>query len=376
MVVWENMRAILVANTAWYLYNHRISLAHALRERGAEVILLSPYDEYVDRLVDQGFNWRSLRMSRRGINPFSEIATSVELFKLYSTIKPDVVHHFTIKPVLYGSLVARLMRVPLIINAITGLGYLFGREGMVGRILQWLAGVLYRLVLKSESIVVVFQNSSDQDLFSNSGWVNKQQSVLIPGSGVDTDRFVPTPESEHPKIVLMVSRMLWDKGVGDFVAAARILKQRNVEADFVLVGGSDMGNPRAVPGEQLEKWTQMGIVKWLGHQDEMPQIYAQSTIVVLPTNYREGVPRTLIEAAASGKPIITTDLPGCRDIVRHGINGILIPVEDPISLADAIEELLINPDLREKMGRAGREIAVNEFSNQKIIKATLELYRT
>lgn len=368
------MRAILVANTAWYLYNHRISLAHELRERGAEVILISPYDEYADRLVDQGFDWRALRMSRRGINPFSEIATSLALLKFYRTIKPDVVHHFTVKPVLYGSLVARLIRVPLIINAITGLGYLFGREGVVGRILQWFAGVLYRLALKNESIVVVFQNSSDQDLFTNSGWVNKQQTVLIPGSGVDTDRFVPTPESDHPMSVLMVSRMLWDKGVGNYVEAARILKQRKVKADFVLVGGSDIGNPRAVPGEQLEKWTQMGIVKWLGHQDDMPQIYAQSTIVVLPTNYREGVPRTLIEAAASGKPIIATDLPGCRDIVRNGINGILIPAEDPVSLADAIEELLNDPGLRVKMGRAGREIAVNEFSNQKIVNATLELY--
>jgi glycosyltransferase involved in cell wall biosynthesis len=367
------MKVVLVANTAWYLFNHRISLAKALKERGAELVLISPQDEFSRRLVAQGFDWRPISMTRRGINPFMEFYSFRQLVRMYREIRPDVVHHFTTKPVIYGSLAARRSGVPSVINAITGLGYIFIREGWLGNLLRVLAGILYRFSLNHSSIQVVFQNSTDRSLFVTSNWVRPEQTALIPGSGVDTRRFVPAPEPKQSRIVLLVGRMLWDKGVAEFTEAARILKARGAEAEFHLVGGTDSGNPAAIPESTLRQWTDEGTIRWLGRMEDMPQVYAGSTLVVLPS-YREGLPRTLIEAAAVGRAIVASDIPGCRDIVQQGVNGLLVPPRDPVSLADAIEELLGKPALRKEMGRAGRKMVEDEFSNQKIVKATLELY--
>jgi glycosyltransferase involved in cell wall biosynthesis len=368
------MKAVLLANTAWYLYNFRISLAHALKERGWELVLVSPPDEYAKKLQEKGFTWRPISMTRRGFNPFVELSTINELVKLYREIQPDVVHHFTVKPVIYGSLAARRVRVPTIINAVTGLGYLFIDQGVRGKLLQKLIGYLYRISIRPSSVRVVFQNSDDQNVFLSSGWVRREQAVLIPGSGVDINTFSPLPEPESRNVVLMVGRMLWDKGVGVFVEAVRLLQGKGVDADFVLVGASDLGNPRAVPTSQLESWEQEGLIQWLGHQDDMPEIYARSMMVVLPTTYREGIPRTLIESAASGRPLIATDMPGCREVIQDGINGLLVPPNDPARLAGAIEKLLENSELRSSMGQAGRQMVIEKFSNQRIVEETLRLY--
>jgi glycosyltransferase involved in cell wall biosynthesis len=367
------MRVILVANTAWYLFNHRISLAKALTARGVDLVLISPKDEFAQRLIDEGFNWRPISMTRRGMNPFVEFGTYLQLTRLLREIQPDVVHHFTTKPVIYGSLAARRVGVPTVINAITGLGYLFIREGLVGRVLRRLAGLLYRLSLKGPSIRVVFQNQTDRELFVSSNWVHPEQTALIPGSGVDTEKFVPVAESDQSRIVLMVGRMLWDKGVAEFAQAAKILKDRGVEAAFHLVGGTDSGNPAAIPESTLRQWTDEGTIRWMGRMEDMPQVYASSSVVVLPS-YREGLPRTLIEAAAVGRAIVASDIPGCRDVVHNGLNGYLVPTRDSASLADAIEKLLESPKLRRRMGEAGRKLVVEKFSNRRIVRETLHLY--
>jgi glycosyltransferase involved in cell wall biosynthesis len=363
-----------MANTAWYLYNHRISLARELKRRGVDLILLSPADEFAPILLEQGFDWRPISMTRQGLNPMIELATLFKLTRLYRQLQPDVAHHFTTKPVIYGSMAGRWASVPTIINAITGLGYLFAREGVFGKMLRLLAGLLYRLSLRGPSIKVIFQNQNDRTLFVDSGWARADQTFLIPGSGVDTEQFSSVEEPDSVPIVLLVGRMLWDKGVSEFVEAARMLKARGVEAEFRLVGGTDPGNPAAIPESMLKQWSQEGTIQWLGQQNNMSEVYANSSVVALPSNYREGVPRTLIEAAAVGRPLVASDIPGCRDIVKDGINGFLVPPKDAVQLAAAIEELLENPGLRRRMGQAGREMVMEKYSDEKILQATLALY--
>lgn len=364
------MKIILFANTDWYLYNFRLPLAKALRERGNNVLLLSPPGDYVERLKMLGFRWEGFELDRSGVNPVKEGLALLRLWRLYRHEQPDLVHHFTVKPVLYGSMAALLAGVPTIINSVTGLGYVFtGRQNG----LRILVNLFYRLVLRRTW--VIFQNPDDQAAFLNTGLVLSDRIALIRSSGVDTEHFVPTPEPQGtPPVVILPARLLWDKGVGEFVEAARILKQRGLFVRFVLVGNTDPGNPSAVPPELLQEWQKQNLVEWLGWQDNMIEVYQQATLVALPS-YREGVPKTLIEAAACGRAIVTTDVPGCREIVRQNENGRLVPAQDAKALANAIQELLENPALRQKMAENGRRIAVNEFDVLKVIRSTLEFYQ-
>lgn len=365
---------LLFANTGWYLYNHRRSLARAIQRAGIRVVLASPQDKYIQSLQAEGFTWHRLEVSRRGVNPFIEATSLLKCIQLYQRVRPSLVHHFTIKPVLYGSLAARLSGVPAVVNSITGLGYVFVTAGWRGRLLRALVAPLYRLALAGDRIRVIFQNHQHRQAFVTRGYVWEENTALIRGSGVDIDRFKPYPELDGPPVVVMAGRMLWDKGVGELVAAARKLKARGVPGKVVLVGEPDHGNPSSIPEGQLRVWHEEGSIEWIGQQEDMPSIYASSHIVVLPS-YGEGLPLTLIEAAAAGKPIIATDIPGCREIVHHGENGLLVPVRDPEALAQALENLLRDPDTRRAMGQRGRELAVVEFSDKQVIRDTLEIYQ-
>ncbi len=372
------MKIILFANTEWYLYNFRLSLAQALRSEGHEVLLVSPPGKYSRRLEEAGFRWQAFPLSRRGTNPLAELVTIWRLSRLYRVEKPDFVHHFTIKCVLYGSLAAHSarvtgVRVQGILNAITGLGYVFIGQGWREGGLRWLVKALYRLALKNTR--VVFQNEDDRALFSNLGLVSEDQTCLIPGSGVDTTRFVEGPDCPEPALVVLPARMLWDKGVREFVEAAQILKQRGVTARFALVGDTDPHYPACVPEQQLKEWQASGVVEWWGWQEDMPAVYHQAHIVCLPS-YREGLPRTLVEAAACGRALVAADVPGCRSIVRQGENGLLVPVQDGRALAEALYTLILDPSLRKKMGQRGREIVVKEFSVERVLGDTLSLYRS
>jgi len=365
------MKIILFANTDWYLYNFRLPLAQALREKGHAVVLLSPPGEYGPRLVGAGFCWISFPLSRRGMNPFSELVTLWRLTRLYSRQRPDLVHHFTVKCVLYGSLAAKMAGVKGIVNAITGLGYVFIGDEWPVRLLRWLIKGFYRRALHGTQ--VIFQNPDDQELFSRNGLVNRKQVTIIPSSGVDTKKFSPSPEPAGEPLVILPARMLWAKGVNEFVLAAGILRLAGVQARFALVGDTDPGNPEAVPVDQLEKWRKEGIIEWWGWQEDMLMLYRQAHIVCLPS-YREGTPKSLIEAAACARPIVTTNVPGCRQVTHHQQNGLLVPVRDSRALADALKILIADSALRKQMGKKGRELAVAEFSLEKVIGQTLAVY--
>ena len=366
------MKALLFANTGWYLYNFRLPLAKGLRDRGWEVVLVSPYDEYCPKLIKEGFRWVNFPLSRKGLNPFIELWTVFSLIRFYLRERPTAAQHFTVKCILYGTLAAKLSGVYRIINAVTGMGYIFSKDGLNPKLLRYFLGWVYRPILgKTE---VIFQNGDDLDHFLKSGWIVSKQAHLIPGSGVDMDKFTPAPEPPGIVTVLLASRMLWPKGIQDFVDAARILQTGKIRAQFVLVGDTDPGNPQAVPLQALKDWEAEGIVKWWGWEDNMPSIYQKVHIVCLPSYYREGVPRTLIEASAMGRPIVTTDSPGCREVVRPGKNGLMVPAHDPQALAEALKTLILDPDLRKRMGLGGRSIAVREYSLPMILEKTLSLY--
>jgi glycosyltransferase involved in cell wall biosynthesis len=365
-------KILLFANTDWYIYNFRLSLAQELRNQGHEVLLLSPPGDFHELLQTNGFEWISFPLSRQSIKPFPELLSIWHLTRLYHRIRPDIVHHFTIKPVIYGSLAAHILHIPGIINSITGLGHLFIDTGARTRLLRTIASVLYRISLRRTQ--AIFENPEDRDIFIQNRLLKAEQSHLILGTGVDVEKFQPTGEKNGVPVVLFCSRMLVTKGLLEFVEATRILKEKGIKARFALAGRTDPGNPASLSEQQIDVWKESGLLEWWGWRDDMPSTLAQADIFCLPS-YREGVPNALLEATASGLPIVTTDVPGCRDVVTHGLNGLLVPVRNVPILAEALETLLSNPQLRNNMGIAGREIAVNQFGLNKVNEETLMVYK-
>ena len=367
------MKVILFANTDWYLYNFRLNLAQALQSKSAEVVLLSPPGPYVVQLQTAGFRWIPVQMSGKGMNPFEELMTLRTLDKIYQNEKPDIVHHFTIKCVLYGSMAARWSKIRAVVNAVPGLGYVFNAVGWRGVLMRMLARLLYRFALRDTQ--VIFQNKEDRETFIRLRLIKAESTNIIPGSGVNLNKFTPEPEPLGPPVVMFAARMLWDKGINEFVQAARILKTEGVQARFVLVGDTYKDNPSAVSPQQLAEWTSEGIVEWWGWHDDMERILPQSSIVCLPT-YHEGVPRVLTEAAASGRAIVSTNIAGCQEIVFEGINGLMVPPRNSVLLADALRTLVNDPNLRSKMGHEGRKIAENHFSDEIVTRKTLDVYKS
>jgi glycosyltransferase involved in cell wall biosynthesis len=367
------VKILLFANTDWYLYNFRLAHAKALLEQGNEVVLVSPAGPYGPRMQAMGFRWLPFPLTRRSLNPFAAILTVVRLLSLYRLENPDLVHHFTVKCVLYGSLACLLLGIHAVVNSVTGLGYVFMQGDGARRWLRVLIKWSYRLLLRPTW--VIFQNPDDRVAFLESRLVNPQKVTLIRGSGVDTGHFSPRPEPEGIPLVILPARMLWDKGVGEFVAAARMAQSGGTNARFALVGDSDDENPASVHASQLRAWEKEAVIEWWGWKENMDDVYTQAAIVCLPS-YREGLPKTLIEAAACGRPIVSCDVPGCREVVRHGENGFLVPVRDARALSNALVELLENPSLRRKMGICSRIIAENEFSMDLVISQTLALYQS
>lgn len=366
-------KIILSSNTDWYLYNFRFSLAKEILDHGYDLLLLSPPGRYSEILLSNGMRWKAIRLSRRGLNPISDFSTLLQYIGVYRREQPDLVHHFTFKPVIFGSIAARYAGIPATVNSVTGLGYLFVNPGRLAPLLRLVVRPLLRLALKNSRGMTIFQNEEDAHFFEEQGLVRSGQYLTIESSGVDVERFIPTPEPAGDPIVLLAARMLWDKGVGELVEAARILSQRGVQGKVVLVGDVDPGNPATIEEAQLRDWENEGVVEWWGHQDDMPEILGRCHVVVLPS-YGEGVSRTLIEAAAAGRPIVASDVPGCREVVSHGKNGFLVPPKDPRSLADAISRLLSDRDLRIRMGQAGRDIALERFSDKLVNAKTLQIY--
>jgi len=370
----DYVKVVLVSRCSWTLYNFRAGLIKALVSRGETIIGGGAGgDGYEDKIRSLGIHFETLLIDKGGVNPLTDLRLLFMLYRWYKTEAPDVVHHFTIKPVIYGSIAAYLAGVPKIINTITGLGYVYTqRAGILRRIVD----VLYRAALRCATHVF-FQNADDRRLFVSRGLVRCSKTSLVPGSGVDLKRFkpieTPTNAGSDSIVVLMVARVLRDKGVLEFVEAAKIVKAKKNNVIFRILGEVDRSNPAAIAMEELDGWVREGIIDWLGHTDDVRPAVQAADIVVLPS-YREGTPRSLLEAAAMGKAIVTTDTVGCRNVVDHGINGWLVPIKDSDRLATAIFSLSESKELRDTMGSAGRHKMESEFDERIVIEKTIAVY--
>ncbi len=366
-------KILFLVTEDWYFRLHWIELARASRDAGFEVLLAMRVQEHGQEICRQGFKLFPISLLRRSVNPIREVLTVVELARLYRAQKPDLVYHVAIKPILYGTIAARLVGVPSVVNVFAGLGYTYTSEEFRARLLRLGLKVGLNAACRSAGSIAVFQNEEDQAQLVRDHVVRQSQTRVIRGTGVDTDRFRPTSDESVQPIVLLPGRMLWDKGVGEFLEAARLIRRQKPGVRFVLVGRCDEDNPASIQPEQLQRWQEEKVIEWWGHRSDMPTVLGHAAVVVLPS-YREGLPVSLLEAAACGKPIIATDVPGCREVVRHRVNGLLVPPRNATALADAITILLENKELRNELGHRGREMVVKEFSSTLVIQQTLALY--
>jgi len=308
------------------------------------------------------------------MKPFQELRTFLALLGLYRRLRPDIVHHLTVKPNLYGGLAARLVGVPSVVYAITGLGQMFVAGQGVLRAVRPFVLMLMRLAFGHRNARVIVQNKSDRDFLVENGVAALGDTVLIQGSGVDLDLFHPRLEPDGDPVIILPSRLIWEKGIQEFVDAARLLQAEGVAARFVIVGNTHPSNPRAVPEDALRGWAERGIVEWWGRREDMAQVMAESHIVCLPSKYGEGVPKVLLEAAAAGRPVVATDTAGCREVVQDGVEGLLVPPADSHALAVALRQLLAAPDVRAAMGVAARTKAEAAYGIEAVVCATLEIY--
>jgi glycosyltransferase involved in cell wall biosynthesis len=358
----------------WFFCSHFLDRAIAAHEAGYEVIVAANEHVHAQVIRTAGLRFIPLKFDRHGLNPLHELKLFKDIWKIYRSERPNIVHHIAIKPILYGSLAAIFTDGIAIVNAPVGMGYVFSSKDRRANLLRPLIKLGYRLLINPKRSRVIFENPDDRESFIRNGAVNAKDAMLIRGAGVDIALFEPGAAPPNPITVVLVARMLWDKGVGEFVAAARLLTERGVSARFVLVGEPDRDNPAAVPEADLRAWHGQHGVEWWGRREDMVEVLHAAHIACLPS-YREGLPKTLLEAAACGLPIVTTDAPGCREVVRDGDNGLLVPVRDASALADALRKLIENAPLRSEMGRRSRERAVAEFSREQIIAETLAVYQ-
>ncbi|TFG92628.1 MAG: glycosyltransferase family 1 protein [Syntrophobacterales bacterium] len=368
-------RILFLVNVDWFFLSHRLEIARAVRDRGAEVWVGAASTGCEEQMKREGFHFVPIPFTRSGRNLFEEMNTVGSIVRLLKSAKPDLIHNVTIKPVLYGSIAARIVHATATVNAISGMGYLFITPGWIGRVARIPIGLLYRIALGGSRCRVIFQNPDDIEFFVSNGLVDRENVSLIRGSGVDVEKFVPSPERPGIPVVMLASRMLKDKGVGELLEAARHLKEWNVPCRIVLVGDPDPGNPASVSRKELESWQEEGCIEYWGQKEGMERVLPLASVVVLPS-YREGIPKVLLEAASVGRPIVATDVPGCREAVREGWNGYLVPPRDPRGLAGAIRVLVENPELRARMGANGREMAKEEFRVEKVVASTITVYES
>ncbi|WFP50654.1 glycosyltransferase family 4 protein [Methylomonas sp. EFPC3] len=367
-------KLLVVCNDLDFFLLHRLPETSGALKQGYEVHVATPPGARVAEVRDLGFIYHELVLTRSGQNPMAELAALRAMYALFKRVQPDLVYLMTVKPILYGGIAARLAGVKAVVAAVFGMGYLFTDTRLKTRILRTLVSRLYRLALGHRNIRVIFQNPTDRDLMVGLGVVLPENTVLVRGSGVDLQRFAVIPEPEGRPVVLMAARLLYDKGVREYVEAARLLCEQGVDARFVLVGDRDDGNPSSLSRQEVEALRADPNIEFLGFQKDMPQLLAAANIVVLPS-YREGLPRVLEEAAACGRAVITTDVPGCRDAIETDVSGLLVPVRDAVALADAIRRLLADGGLRREIGRRGRQLAERRYAVAAIVDAHLAIYR-
>lgn len=360
----------------WYFCSHRLPIAQEIIKKGGRVTLITRVDRCGEEIKKEGIRLISLkRFKRRMQSPVRELLSILECIRIYKRESSQIVHQVALKPIIYGTIAARMTGVKGIVNAFAGMGSLFTSDTSKHTSVQRMIMLFLRILFKSQNVHLIFQNDHDLNLFLKHRVINKNQAILIRGSGVNLQLFCSEPAPTGLPVVLLPSRILRDKGVGEFVEAAKLVNDGNKRARFVLVGAPDPENPSSIDSSIISKWVDAGWVEWWGYHTNMPEVYSKSQIVCLPS-YREGLPKVLLEAAASCRAVITTDTIGCHDIVKHGVNGLLIPPRDAIALAVAISYLLTHPEERYRMGLNGREMVEDGFTLEKTIEDTLSFYRS
>ncbi|CAA6817686.1 MAG: Lipid carrier : UDP-N-acetylgalactosaminyltransferase (EC / Alpha-1,3-N-acetylgalactosamine transferase PglA (EC; Putative glycosyltransferase [uncultured Sulfurovum sp.] len=359
----------IISNLSWNLYNFRLSLMYAMKDAGYEVIAIAPHDRYSQKIIDAGFEFHDIKMNAQGINPIEDLKTTYAFYKLFKEISPDVLCQYTIKPNIYGSLVAQILKIKMI-NNIAGLGTLFIKENIITKI----AKLMYK-VSQHRADRVFFQNKEDFNFFTEKGIINSLKCDVLPGSGVDTNRFKPQYKQPSNKIrFLLIARMIWEKGIAEYVQAAREVKKIYPNAEFCLLGFLDVENPGAITSSEMDSWIEEGVINYLGVSDKVDEVIQSADCVVLPSYYREGTPKTLLESGSSAKPIITTDNVGCRDVVDHGINGYICEPRSWEDLKLKIEMFLaLTDEEKSEMGRQSRLKIKREFDEKLVINKYLDL---
>lgn len=364
---------LVVVNDAAFFISHRLPVAEAARSAGYTVHIATMPGVQTADILAKGFVHHELPLTRSGKNVFTEFLAFYALARLVWKLKPDLMHLVTIKPVLYGGLAARFAPVGGVVSAVSGLGFVFMSDGIKAALVRNFISSMYRLAFGKRNLRVVFQNPDDRDVLLSVGALDESKVKMIRGSGVDLSLYQNLPEPPGPPIVCFAGRLLRDKGVYEYVEAVRHLSKHGVNASFRLVGDPDPGNPTSITPDEIEKWRREGLMEVLGFRKDIARLFAESHLVVLPS-YREGLPKILVEAAACGRAVVTTDVPGCRDAISSNETGLLVPVKSVIALAGAIQKLIEDSALRQQMGAAGRALAEREFAIEKIVQQHLDIY--
>ncbi len=368
-------RLLFIVNIDWFFLSHRLPIAIKALNEGYEVHIATSITDKYDVLRSHGLIVHPLPIGRSSIGFFSELKTFLTFLRVIRKVRPHILHLVTIKPVIFGGICARLAGVPSVVSAISGLGFVFLARGLKASVVRTLVVSLYRLALGKRNLKVICQNPNDCETLVQTAGLSLARVAMIPGSGVDLVNYMVKPLPQGIPLVVMAARLLRDKGVYEFIEAAQLLNQRSVAVRFCLIGEPDHGNPATVTLDDLCAWDRYGCVERLGYRNDIPDLFSKANVVVLPSYYGEGLPKTLVEAAACGRAVVTTDHPGCRDAIEPGKSGLLVPVKDSTALADAIQQLVDNPKLQYSMGRAGRALAEREFAIEKIVNAHLTIYK-
>ncbi len=358
----------------WFFASHFLKRALAAKAAGWRVILVAYSGEATPAIRAAGIEVIPVAFIRRRTNPVAELMFTLRLAKLYRQLRPALVHHIALKPILVGGIAARLAGVPAIVNAPTGLGFVFSSDRILAKLLKPLVSLLLRITLSPKNAQVIFENPDDQAELERLGMIRPGAATLIRGAGVDIEQFAPAPEPPPPVRVILIARMIREKGVADFVDAARLLREQKIAAEFVLVGAPDPGNPNTVTAAELRRWEAEGLVTWLGARKDIAALLRGAHIACQPSSYREGLPKSALEAMAAGKPLVATDIPGCREAVVDGVTGLLVPPRNPAALAAALRQLIEAPQLRATMGAAARLRAEQYFADAIICRQTLLVY--
>lgn len=366
-------KLLILVTEDWYFCSHRLEIARAAQRQGLDVVVATRVQDHGPQIEAEGFKLIPIRMRRRFGSPWQEAKTLLELVEIYRREKPDVVHHVALKPMLFGSLAAMIAGLPGVVNAVAGMGYVFTSQSTHARILRPFIQTFLRLLLNNKRTSLIVQNQDDLQLLQSLGVVDGQHVTMIRGSGVDIGYFAPMPEPEGPVAVAIVSRMLWDKGVHNLVEAVKLLRRRGTHLRLLLAGDPDPDNPASISEEQLREWDAIPDIDWLGYVEDVRDVWRHAHIACLPSR-REGLPKSLLEAAACARPIVATDVPGCKEVVCPAVNGFLVPNRDSVALADALERLAQDAGLRQRFGAAARRIAEVEFRDALVVERHLELY--